>query len=298
MDFAENSCVCGISDRRRLFESQDFNFKSCQKRSDVFRCAGCGSLFPAIFPSDNSLAEAYVTYYTTPVTRGALRRRISRTLNLTRRQYLAAGMPTDVRSVLDYGTGSGEFLAQLREAGYRAKQYGSDLFRPKGDLPFEWIPHETLGTSALRVDWIVINHVIEHLAHPKSVLRDLAGLLNHGGCLSITTPNSSSFLIRSFGRHARDIDFPRHRQIYSRAQLEALLSATGLEVQFLSPPRLNAVYNFVSCAKNVLRAEDESTPGKLRILLGGSVTLLLHLFSPRTRRDQFSPELFLIASTR
>ena len=129
MKWSSNSCNCGSGNQgAHAFYARDYNFRTTTDQSAVLRCLQCGSLYSEI----SSLAivqNAYLNYYTTPRQRLGSRRLMRRLVDLTRWQYMMRATPRYARTLLDYGCGSGEFLSSLKEAGFDAELYGTDLFK-------------------------------------------------------------------------------------------------------------------------------------------------------------------------
>jgi SAM-dependent methyltransferase len=86
-----------------------------------------------------------------------------------------------------------------------------------------------LNAQDRRFDAITISHVIEHVHDPRGLLRDARRLLKPGGYFWIETPNIDAWGHRTFGRHWRDLDPPRHLQIFHLALLKDLLLEAGFD---------------------------------------------------------------------
>jgi SAM-dependent methyltransferase len=278
MEWRKNICVCGGKESAVLFEAGDINFHTTDTISNIRRCADCGSIFPEVFPSEKSLGQAYENYYTEA--RRPKDSWLKRMLRSSRRMqsYTARSEDSSVQSLLDYGCGSGAFL----KAAKAQMKYGVDVSAVAGD--FTWLSTEELAQSELKFDLITLGHSLEHIADPDAVLGTLASKLATGGRIWMATPNAEGFLISIFRNLARDVDFPRHRAVFSRTALSNLCAKHGLNVRFERSPRLNSVLNFASCARLA-----RSRPWRSALALS---VLLLHLLSPSIRRD---PELVVIA---
>lgn len=298
MKLLANACVCGSrSVATQLFDTRDHNFSATTEQSWIMKCSDCGSLFPARFPSPYSLGEAYKAYYTQPKTRRGLRKILRSWIDASRAAHIIRNTPRSAHAVLDYGCGSGEFLNFLAEEGYKADLFGTDITRPKSESNevFKWLSLDDYDQTGRQYNWITLSHVIEHLPEPTSVLNRLRACCSDSGGVWLSTPNTDSVLISAFQGHARDIDFPRHRQIYSRQCLVQLLSAAGFDVTFLSSPRIDSLMNYASCARNLLR---DRSVGRIRkaVVLGGSLlSLAIHILRPAAWRLAKGPELVVLA---
>lgn len=239
MKFFTSGCACGsATEGLRLFETRDHNFNATKESAWLMQCPACGSLFPAIFPSSDTLGEAYSAYYTAPKKRQGLRKLLRNLIDATRAKHIVRSTPKSAQTVLDYGCGSGEYLNLLAAQGYKAQLFGTDIIRPQGEGAevFKWLSLDDFDANGQQYDWITLSHVIEHLPAATQTIHRIRGCCcNHGG-LWLSTPNANSVLISTFRGHARDVDFPRHRQIYSKTMLTQLLSSAGFDVVFLPSP--------------------------------------------------------------
>ncbi len=248
----------------------------------MLRCDACGSLYPETLPA---LPEAERRYDIGPDRRAPWRRLARRLVDLTRPRYVDRAIPATARRVLDYGCGAGAYLTSVALQGREA--FGVDPIRPgEHGAPWRWIAIDDLERAG-PFDWITLGHVLEHLDDPAGVLSRLAAMLAPGGGLWIATPNADSFLFGAAGGAARDVDYPRHREIFSRAGLERLLGGAGLGTTWLSPPRVNAVLNAATTA-------GQMRPVRIVTLVRLWAALARHLLTPRRRRDAESPELVVL----
>lgn len=260
----------------------------------MIRCEGCGALYPDWFLAGAAASAAYDGYYTATGRRGAWRGWTRRLANRARRAYLDRAMPARARRILDYGCGAGDYLARFAERDC----YGVDPFAPRhGAAPFAWLEAGDIAAAA-PFDWITMGHVLEHLTDPSAALAHLAGALAPGGGLWIATPNADSFLFTAAGPWARDIDFPRHREVFSRRGLERLAAKAGLTCQFISPPRLNAALNAAATARNIVADGQAGGLARARALLATLLGLARHLARPKATRDRDAPELIAVCRLR
>ncbi len=78
-----------------------------------------------------------------------------------------------------------------------------------------------------RYDVVSMNHVLEHVVHPETMLERARSLLRPGGHLIGQLPTVSSWESRLFGRTWGGYHYPRHLQIPSRSGLGDLLEHVG-----------------------------------------------------------------------
>lgn len=141
--------------------------------------------------------------------------------------------------LLDVGCGSGEWLATMRELGWKvegvdfdenairvARQSGLQIYH--GSLEQQNFPNESF-------DAVVLNHVIEHVPNPVGTLTECARILKRGGKLVLFTPNSSSLSHQLFKQNWRGLEPPRHLHIFSMQSMRLLLERAGFKKSLIKP---------------------------------------------------------------
>ena len=144
--------------------------------------------------------------------------------------------------VLDLASGTGAFLARLRDSGYRnlaAVELNVEGFRLEGVAPSS-VDLNSNFAAALPHDHGLITaiEIIEHLDCPRRFLRNVRELLTDGGYLLLTTPNVAHWLgrmrflisgeLRQFQR--RDYDHQRHISPLTNIQLQLIFEELGFEI--------------------------------------------------------------------
>jgi SAM-dependent methyltransferase len=154
----------------------------------------------------------------------------------------AAGPDAETTGVVDVGSGRGEWLAQLRDAGVpasgvdanprfveAAQAQGLDVVHGDAVAHLQDLPPNS-------VDMVTAFHLIEHLDVEEllALLAAARNALRPGGCVLVETPNPSNLRMAA-------CDFyndPTHRSPLPPALTEYLVSASGfgdVEVRPLNP---------------------------------------------------------------
>ena len=177
------------------------------------RCANaaCGLTWLDPEPVAADLADLCVGYYTHRLTAGkwgairrAFQRASSAALNLTRvarerrmllNRYLENSPPG---RVLEVGCGAGERLSRFRALGWDVMGQEVDTTAASGaekrtGAHVHVGPVEDLVAQGQSFDAVVMNHVIEHVLDPVSLLASCRRLLKPGGQLVCVTPNTDSW---------------------------------------------------------------------------------------------------------
>lgn len=157
----------------------------------IMRCRSCGLLYPNPFPFPRSPQELYgdpEKYFVGHDTEAKIEgnRAIARGIKrLTR---------SERPSILDVGSGRGEFLVAAREEGLACvglefSQAMIEFARGQSDVTLVDQSIERHAATGARYDAVVLNAVIEHVYDPDSMVASAARLVRPGGLLYVDTPN-------------------------------------------------------------------------------------------------------------
>lgn len=171
--------------------------------------------------------------------------------------------PTEGARVLDVGCGNGEFLLRMRAAGWevqglevdpasRAWAESSGIPVHPGQLTADTFP-------AASFEAITMNHVIEHLHHPRELLVTCYLLLKPGGILWIAAPNGGAAGLERFGRDWAPLDPPRHTVHFTYDALRRALVEAGFDEVFTTSPTLLAT-------RWTYRMSNSFAVGRVRVL--------------------------------
>lgn len=125
--------------------------------------------------------------------------------------------------ILDVGCGSGDFLYRMYQLGWSVSGVDFDdkaIASAKvkyGGLGFELMHTDLAGARFPdnSFDAVTMNHVIEHVPEPVSLLSEVNRILKPGGRLVAVTPNAQSLGHSLFRDCWRGLEPPRHLQIFS-----------------------------------------------------------------------------------
>lgn len=165
-------------------------FMALDAIADLCQCQQCGFVFDNPRPT----IDALVAFYSQPTKYDSwLAEETARDALWSRR--LSQLLPVaKVGSLLDVGTGIGQFLATARshfaeihgtEVSESAihiarKKYGLELIR--GEI-------QNIDFQGKKFDNITLFHVLEHVPNPRSVIEKCVSLLTDGGVLAVAVPN-------------------------------------------------------------------------------------------------------------
>src|SRR5256885_6755871 len=113
-------------------------------------------------------------------------------------------------SILDVGTGSGSLLISLAKNGF-TKLKGIDPFNEK-DLNYGKFTVEKKDLFQIKgsYDFIMLNHVFEHMDEPQRTMDQLYNLISPGKYVLIRTPIMGNRLWEIYRESWMQLDAPRH----------------------------------------------------------------------------------------
>jgi len=124
--------------------------------------------------------------------------------------------------ILDAGCGDGQFLAYLARHGHR-QLHGVEpeaVRRANAQARGLSVNAVLAELGAARFDVVFLWHVLEHVAQPFDLLRQLWARLEPGGALVVSVPNHDGWQTRWFGRFASYLDYGRHLWYWDPSWLE------------------------------------------------------------------------------
>ncbi|MEA2710751.1 MAG: hypothetical protein QOF78_3352 [Phycisphaerales bacterium] len=168
---------------------------------------------------------------------------------------LGAGLPVrGSGKLLDFGCGHGKLLRRMSAAGWDVT--GLDFseqavhgVRASGFAAHQGtLPHPQLAAETF--DAVVMEHALEHVPDPLSVLRAARDVLRPGGTLLVHVPNFHAWEVERFGEFAIQIDLPRHLLHFEPATLPKMLEQAGFcDVKSETRPRRGSVRQSINLAR-------------------------------------------------
>jgi SAM-dependent methyltransferase len=138
------------------------------------------------------------------------------------------------RRVLDVGCGRGDTLAWLQRWG--ADVYGTQISRAAAQVARDLVGPDRIFVGELAdaaypdasFDCVTLWHVLEHVATPLPLLREIGRILRPGGFVYIEVPNAGGWAARRFRHHWLAYDVPKHLFHFCPRTLRALGRRAGL----------------------------------------------------------------------
>src|SRR3990172_12552164 len=197
----------------------------------LVRCRACRLIYTADFPPDDTL-YAGDEYFTGPgryIERQETFRSLFEPLVEKIRRFKPCG------SLLDVGTGIGTIMEVASAKGYTVKgvevsKWASAYAREEKGLDVVPGTLEEARFADACFDVVVLNHVLEHVEAPKTLLAEIRRILKDDGLLAIGAPNAGSLMATLIGARWASWRPEEHLWHFTPDTLTALLKTGGFDV--------------------------------------------------------------------
>jgi 2-polyprenyl-3-methyl-5-hydroxy-6-metoxy-1,4-benzoquinol methylase len=156
--------------------------------------------------------------------------------------------------LLDFGCGHGKLLRRMHAAGWEVvgldfSEQAVEAVRASGMQAHQGtLPHPQIPPGSF--DAVIMEHALEHVPDPLTVLRAARDVLRPGGTLLVHVPNFNAWEVQRFGEFAIQVDLPRHLLHFEPATLAKMLEAAGFaEVTTETRPRRGSVRKSIDLAR-------------------------------------------------
>lgn len=146
-------------------------------------------------------------------------------------------------SVLDIGTGTGDFLLALKEdlwetIGVEPSNIARNLASQKGLN----IRENTSQLPSNSYDVITMWHVLEHVPNYDEQIIELKRLLKKSGTLIVAVPNYKSYDAQYYQKHWAAYDVPRHFWHFSQTSIRVIFGKHGFKLKDVRPMKFDSYY--------------------------------------------------------
>lgn len=159
------------------------------------------------------------------------------------------------RSLLDVGSGDGDFLRRVQQAGYQA--VGQEVnpaavaSARRAGLDVRLGELDAAGFAPQSFDVVRLWHVLEHVPAPLALLRSARRLLRPSGVLIVGVPDFDSPARRMFGSRWAALQLPFHRHHFNRKTLRRALTDSGFRVRSLRHRSPGTIYSSLTEAGRI-----------------------------------------------
>lgn len=215
----------------------------------LVRCPSCTLVITSPQPKPENLeryyqSDEYISHSTQTNSFFSAAYRIARQTNIRRKlRLISANTSTKPKRLLDFGTGTGEFLAAAQrrhisvagvEPASKARHHANTLTNGAVTQRLD----EQTGTF----DAITLWHVLEHVPDLNEQFETLVARLEKNGTMFIAVPNHQSLDAKHYGVNWAAYDVPRHLWHFTQQSMAQFLKKHGMKITTIIPMKLDAFY--------------------------------------------------------
>jgi 2-polyprenyl-3-methyl-5-hydroxy-6-metoxy-1,4-benzoquinol methylase len=282
--------ICGEKDFSKYLETLDYT--TTREAFTIQKCDQCTFLFTNPRPDKSSIGKYYQSDKYISHTGGntTMIDQVYRSVrNITLKSKLKLINKYQSKfNLLDYGCGTGEFLATCKDAGWTVTGVEpSDDARLKNRKDLQVV--DDLSKVTTQVNAITMWHVLEHVHELNETLARLRSLLTNNGTVFIAVPNHQSYDSQYYKNYWAGYDVPRHLWHFNRENIKTLLTRHNLRLQAIVPMKFDAYY--VS-----LLSEGYKNPGKSSLMKSASALTRGTLSNFKAGKDNHSSLIYIAGS--
>lgn len=260
---------------------------------ETYCCRSCGMVFNYPLPTNAETQTFYSheyrrSYKNTDIPKRRHHYRYSR--RIIEQISCFPAVYQQAATVLDVGAGSGEFCALMARLNKEViavepTQTYAKYVRQMFGIPVITGQLEDFETTQ-KFDFIRLNHVLEHMAHPVQELARVRNMMHDGSVLHIEVPNFQEYCrskspgnIFHFG-HIYNFDGHTLRATAAKAGLMPVYATSDTSIYFtkcapfiIEPNESNAQYNFDAFSLNLQGSNTSAQNRIVKLLRNGSSIL-------------------------
>ena len=163
--------------------------------------------------------------------------------SLSKKVKLISKYAKDKKTVLDFGAGTGDFLATAKESGWQVTGVEPNIgARSKSTKKGIALSEDISQIGNQKFQIISLWHVLEHLPNVEQHIESLIEKLEEEGTLIIAVPNFKSYDAQHYKEFWAAYDVPRHLWHFSKNAIEKLFQRHGMKLVATQPMRFDAFY--------------------------------------------------------
>jgi SAM-dependent methyltransferase len=246
----EQCPVCGGSSFHTFLKAKDHTVS--QEEFDLVQCDQCQFVFTQDIPDEIGIGPYYQSpnYISHSDTQsGLVNKMYHRVRNFTlalKRKLVEKESRIRKGTLLDIGSGTGAFLNEMQQAGWKITGLEPDAGARKNAeerYGIQALPsHELYSIIPQSVDVITMWHVLEHVHALDKYVDQIKTIIRPGGTIFIAVPNHTSVDAGKYKNNWAAYDVPRHLYHFSPATMRKLMEKHGLKVTGVRPMWFDSFY--------------------------------------------------------
>ncbi len=252
-----NCPLCNRMEFQNFIVCKDYTVS--QESFAIVSCNNCGFKFTNPRPTNNSLSnyyqsDNYISHSNSKKGLINITYQIARKFNIRSKLKLINKIVPKKGKLLDYGCGTGEFLASCQKNGWivdgvepssTASAQASQIINKEiyPDI-FNQFPNQKYNVITL---W----HVLEHIPELNKTFKKIKSHLDKKGIIIVAVPNYNSYDAKYFKEKWIGYDVPRHLYHFDQSTMKMLAKNMGMKITKIFPLKLDAYYASLLSLKNI-----------------------------------------------
>ena len=218
---------------------------------DLYKCSSCGFIFTQDHPDEENSgryyeSDEYASHNDNKSISGILYNASRKIMFRKKLRLIRKKTGLNTGRLLDIGSGSGHFLAGMKNAGWDTTGIEiNEKARTQSASKFGLEVLEPHLISTLRqesFDCITLWHVLEHFHDPFTYTNEIRRLLKPRGVCIVALPNSSSYDALHYGAYWAAYDVPRHLWHFNNDTFMKFSMKAGLKLTEIHSLPLDVFY--------------------------------------------------------
>ena len=248
MKQVRNCPICQNDSFEKYLEVQDYTVS--QEKFQIMACRSCGFKFTSPRPDQDEIgkyykAESYISHTNTSIGLVAKIYQAVRKYTLKGKLNLINQLYPQKGKLLDVGCGTGMFLNEACENGWKVYGIEPDLgARQMAEEISKAIIETEILSSFQNEQFNIITmwHVLEHVHLLNETVEWLNQRLSENGSLVIAVPNHESKDAEIYQEQWAAYDVPRHLYHFSQKSIKQLLEQKGFRLEKTLPMKFDSFY--------------------------------------------------------
>jgi len=217
--------LCGLNLSKIIFSKDRWRYLQCKN-------CGLVSIHPK--PSERGVLNNYETYLPTDVNEIKKWEEMMQPVIAASVKIIRTRTEMKKGKILDIGCGFGFFLNAMKQhrwdaTGIEISKDGRQYAKNHYQIHVHSKPLEALALPNHHFDAVTLFYVIEHIADPLAVLKEVFRILKPGGLILVRWPHTTP-IIKLIGPLSKHLDLyhtPYHLYDFSRPTMNRILTASG-----------------------------------------------------------------------
>ncbi len=242
--------VCAGADIHPVLEARDYTVS--HELFEIWECTTCTLRFTQKVPHEQAIgayykSENYISHSNTKkgLVNGLYHWVRKRTL-VKKRKLVQAFTGLKKGSLLDIGSGTGAFLAEMQQnewtvTGLEPDAGAREVAKKSYGLTLDTSP-ALFSLPPQQFDAITLWHVLEHVHALSAYMTQLKKILKDKGKIFIAVPNYTSSDAVIYQQYWAAYDVPRHLYHFSPTAMQQLVEKQGMKIQAYKPMWYDSFY--------------------------------------------------------